>query len=291
MRERFVGMALVNLATLVWATNMVLGRWLRVAIGPISLAAGRFIVATSILLVLLYRMPPEERRLRRDIKALVGMALTGVVIFMPTLYWGLRYTTAVNATLINGTGPLITGVLAGLFLKEPMSPYQVQGAVLGLVGVGWLISGGSLAFWSGFTINLGDVLVLFSVTLWSVYSIIGRRAMQYRSVLSVTAFSALLGLPFLLAGAFWEARYIPVTWSWQVLLAVVYIGVFPTVVGFLAWNEGVRRLGPSGAMVFYNMLPVYGALLGALLLHEPLGMTHLIGGLLIIGAGFWAGRK
>jgi len=72
-------------------------------------------------------------------------------------------------------------------------------------------------------------------------------------------------------------------------LAVVYIGVFPTVVGFLAWNEGVRRLGPSGAMVFYNMLPVYGALLGALLLHDPLGMTHLIGGLLIIGAGFWAG--
>ncbi|NIV38684.1 MAG: EamA family transporter, partial [Anaerolineae bacterium] len=76
----------------------------------------------------------------------------------------------------------------------------------------------------------------------------------------------------------------------RVLLALVYIGIFPTVIGFLSWNAGVRRLGASGAMVFYNTLPLYGALLGIVFLQESLGLYHLVGGLLIAGGGIWAAR-
>jgi drug/metabolite transporter (DMT)-like permease len=64
----------------------------------------------------------------------------------------------------------------------------------------------------------------------------------------------------------------------------------PTVIGFLTWNEAVRRLGSSGAMVFYNTLPLYGALLGVLLLGESIGWSHLLGGGLIIGGGLYAAR-
>jgi drug/metabolite transporter (DMT)-like permease len=60
--------------------------------------------------------------------------------------------------------------------------------------------------------------------------------------------------------------------------------------GFLAWNAGVRRLGPSGAMVFYNTLPLYGTLLGVLFLGESIGPTHLLGGGLIVAGGLWAAR-
>ena len=70
----------------------------------------------------------------------------------------------------------------------------------------------------------------------------------------------------------------------------LYIGFAPTLVGFLAWNAGVRRLGASGAMVFYNMLPLYGALLGRLFLGESIGLVHLISGALIVGGGLWALR-
>jgi drug/metabolite transporter (DMT)-like permease len=76
----------------------------------------------------------------------------------------------------------------------------------------------------------------------------------------------------------------------RLLLSVLYIGIAPTVVGFLAWNAGVRRLGASGAMVFYNTLPLYGALLGTLFLGESIGLAHLLGGVLIIGGGLWAAR-
>jgi drug/metabolite transporter (DMT)-like permease len=50
-------------------------------------------------------------------------------------------------------------------------------------------------------------------------------------------------------------------------------------------------MGASGAMVFYNTLPLYGALMGWLLLSEEIGPNHWIGGALIIGGALWAGRR
>jgi drug/metabolite transporter (DMT)-like permease len=285
-----IGIGLVNVATLAWATNMTLGRWLRDEIGPLTLAASRFFIASLIFAALLKRQPAPERRLGADRWLLVGMALTGVAIFGPTLYLGLRYTTAVNATLINGLGPLITGLLAALLIGEPMTGRQVGGAIVGLLGVIVLISGGSLAFWKQATLNMGNLIVLGAVLLWALYSVLGRRVMHHRSALSATAFSAFLGLPLLLLAAAWELQALPVQVSLQLVLIVLYIGVVPTVVGFLAWNEGVRRLGSSGAMVFYNTLPLYGALLGTLFLGESIGLAHLIGGTLIAGGGIWATR-
>jgi drug/metabolite transporter (DMT)-like permease len=288
--DRLVGAGLVNLATLTWATNMTLGRWLRDDIGPLTLAAARFLIASLCFAVLLQRRPPEERRLGRDRWSLLGMALSGVILFAPALYLGLRFTPAVNATLINGFGPLITGLLAALLIREPMSRRQVAGAVLGLVGVMGLISRGSLAFWQAVRGNPGDLIVLGAVGLWGLYSVLGRQAMRRRSALSATALSSFLGLPVLLLAAFWEMQVLRIQASPQLILAVLYIGVAPTVIGFLSWNAGVRRLGSSGAMVFYNTLPLYGALLGHLFLGESLGPAHLVGGALIVGGGLWAPR-
>jgi drug/metabolite transporter (DMT)-like permease len=284
------GIGLVNLATLTWATNMVLGRWLRDDIGPLTLAASRFLISSLVFAVLLMGRPVADRRMGEDRWLLLGMALTGVTLFAPTLYLALRFTTAVNATLINGLAPLLTGLLATLLIREPMSRVQVTGAVVGLVGILILISGGSLAFWQGADVNPGDLIGLGAVALWALYSVLGRRVMRHHSALSATAFSAFLGLPLLLLAAAWELQRFPVHIRPELILAVLYIGIAPTVIGFLAWNAGVRRLGASGAMVFYNTLPLYGAVLGTLALGESLGPAHLVGGVLILGGGVWAAR-
>jgi drug/metabolite transporter (DMT)-like permease len=289
-RTALAGIGLVNLATIVWTTNMILGRWLRNDIGPLTLAASRFFIASVLFAILLRRRPPEERRLGPDRWLLLGMAFSGVAIFSPTLYLGLRSTTAVNATLISGLGPLITGVMASLLIQESMSRRQLGGAMAGLAGVAILISGGSLTFWRTMEFNVGDLIVLVAVTLWAVYSVLGQRVMRRRSALSTTAFSAFLALPFLLPAAAWEAQTLPMNLGPWLLPFVVYIGIAPTVVGFVSWNEGVRRLGSGRAALFYNTLPLYGALFGYLLLNEPIGPAHLVGGALIIAGGVWAAR-
>lgn len=286
---RVNGILLLNLATFTWATNMVLGRSMRDNIGPLTLAAARFLIASLLYLAILQRRVPEERHLGQDRWRLLGMALS-VVVFSPTLYLGLRHTPVVNATLINGFGPLITGLLAALLIREPMSKRQLAGAIVGLAGVTILISEGSLAVWKTVRGNKGDLIVLGAVALWGLYSVLGRRAMRRRSTLSATALSTFLGLPILTFAAAVELKTFPIQARTEHLLAVLYIGIGPTVIGFLSWNAGVRRLGPSGAMVFYNTLPLYGAILGVVFLGETIGLTHLLGGLLIVSGGLAAAR-
>lgn len=286
--QRLIGIVYVNLASFVWATNMVLGRWLRDDIGPFSLSAARFVVASMIFAVIIRTLPAEERRCGNDCGMLVLMALTGVVLFSPVLYWGLHYTTAINCILINALSPMVTGLLAVWLLREPFTRQQVAGAVIGFCGVAWLISGGSFNFWSIASLNVGDVIVLVAVVIWGLYSVVSRKIMHHRSALSATALSVFIGTPILCMLAIGELQATPPHLAPMGILAVIYIGAVPAAIGFSLWNEGLARLGPNVATAFVNTLPLYGVVLGYLFLNEPLGAPHLIGGLLIIGGGLLA---
>lgn len=287
-RKQALGVIFVNLATLCWATNAVLGRWLRDDIGPLTLTTLRFTVATAFFGILLRSRAVQERRYGKDKWWILGMGLAGVVGFSPLLYLGLRYSTAVNSSLIQGFSPLITALIAGLIIHEPVTRRQLAGAVLGLVGVAGLLSGGSLTFLLRLQFNPGDLILLASAVVWAFYAVFGRRVMRNRSPIAATALSNFISLPLIAAAAAFEVQHIPLNLRMETIAAIIHICVVPTIIGYWSWNRGVTTLGAGGAMVFYNTLPLYGAVLGAALLGEPLGLIHFVFGGLIVAGGLWA---
>jgi drug/metabolite transporter (DMT)-like permease len=60
------------------------------------------------------------------------------------------------------------------------------------------------------------------------------------------------------------------------------LAIFGTVIAFVWYYEGVKAIGPSRTAVFNNLVPVFGIVFGALLLHEPILMSMIIGGTLVI---------
>ena len=287
-RKKTLGVLFVNLATMCWATNAVLGRWLRDDIGPLTLTALRFTVATAFFGILLRGRPSQERRYGKDKWWIIAMGLAGVVGFSPLLYLGLRYSTAVNGALIQGFSPLITALIAGLIIQEPVTRRQQVGAILGIIGIAGLISNGSLTFLLRLRFNPGDLILLAAAVLWSFYAVFGRRVMRSRSPVAATALSNFISLPLIAAAAAFELQHIAIKLRIETIAAIVHICVVPTIIGYWSWNRGVTTLGAGGAMVFYNTLPLYGAILGAALLGEPLGMIHYSFGGLIIAGGLWA---
>ena len=288
---------LVNLATLIWASNITLGRVLRHDIAPSTLGAARFTVAALIFLGLWLKtrksspvnQPGSESRSTQQ-KSIywiwsLGMALCGVFGFTILLYLALRYTTASHAALINAVSPLVTALLAALVLKERFTFPLVAGSCLSLLGVGLVIgiSPGNPGETSQMLI--GDLLCVLAAIIWGMYSIFSRIATRKSSSLQVTAVSIWMALPLLYLSAAVEWRASPPALTLPVLLGVLYIGIFPSVVAYLAWNEGVLRVGPNQAMAFYNTLPVYGALFGVLLLGESLSWGLLLGGGMVIAGG------
>jgi len=278
----------VNLSCLMWAGNFVLARSLREEVGPLMLTISRFVVASLFYAVILGRSAVRERLLLKDWALLAAMTLTGVLGFPLLLYQGLQFTTATNAVLINATSPLMTAGLAAILIKERLFPRHVLGGVITFFGVALIVSGGSFERLHQWHVNFGDLYVLLAAGLWGLYSVISRWATRSRSVFSVTAISTWMALPLFLGAAAAGCEPAPTHWDWYLLLAIVYIGIFPSGAAFLSWNEGVRRVGANRAMVFYNMLPVYGVILGVILLGESLGAEHFIGGSLILAGSLMA---
>jgi drug/metabolite transporter (DMT)-like permease len=288
---------LVNLATLIWASNISLGRLLRNDITPSILGAARFTVAAVIFLAL-WLKSQQSLLTRRPVSQLLsfqqknlawiwplGMALSGVFGFTILLYLALRYTTASHAALINAVSPLVTALLAALFLKERFTLTLVGGSFISLLGVGLVIGITPGESGAASRTLLGDLLCVLAAIIWGMYSIFSRLATRKSSSLQATAASIWMALPLLYISALAEWQASPPKLTLPVVLAVIYIGIFPSVIAYLAWNEGVRRVGPNQAMAFYNTLPVYGALLGVLLLGERLSWGLLVGGGMVIAGG------
>jgi|WetSurMetagenome_2_1015567.scaffolds.fasta_scaffold00104_24 drug/metabolite transporter (DMT)-like permease len=286
-----IGIVCVNLATFVWATNMALGRWLKDDIGPLSLSAGRFIVASFFFALLLRHLPPKERRIGEDRWPLIAMAITGTALFSPVLYFGLHYTTAVNSTIINALSPLLTGIVAGWLIRERLSVRQATGAITGLIGVVILISGGPVVFRLTASLNIGDLIVFVAVIIWAFYSVFASKVMRHRSSFSATALSTFIGTPFLCLFAVSEIMSVSPNLGLKTVLSIIYLGIFPAAIGFYAWNKGVKLLGPGRAAIFVNTLPLYGAALGFIFLDESIGPEHLIGGALIVCGGIMAAKN
>lgn len=299
--NRITAYLLVNLATLFWASNIAIGRALRDSIGPVTLSTLRFsiggLIFALILFVLSRRGQSQQilpgRHQLREWAVLLGMGLSGVFAFSILLYLALQYTTAGHAALLIATGPLFTLLFSSIFQRQPVRLRPAVGMLISLAGVAVVIGGDALLPGGAPGLNLGDLLALLASALWGFYSILARQATSNRSTLSATAVSTWLAVPLLVLAATFELPGSPPTLSPALAAGAVYIGIFPTVGGFLAWNEGVRRVGPSQAMAFYNMLVVYGAMLSVLFLGEQLSAQVVAGGILVVAGGVtaaWSGK-
>ena len=73
-------------------------------------------------------------------------------------------------------------------------------------------------------------------------------------------------------------------WSWGTAVVVLYLGLFPSVLGYVFWNRAVEEVGASVAGLFMHLMPVFGSLLAWLFLGERLLWFHLVGiGLIFAG--------
>lgn len=90
--------------------------------------------------------------------------------------------------------------------------------------------------------------------------------------------------------AYHETRLVPLPVTGEVVWIFIYLGIFASVAAFICWNWSVSKVGPVKATVFYNLIPLYAAVLSPLFLQEALSWLHVAGGLLIIGGvmlGVW----
>jgi drug/metabolite transporter (DMT)-like permease len=272
------------LAPLFWAGNFVFGKPLLEALPPFGINLVRWVLACLVLVPLTLTLEGRfPRPARHQWPALVAMALTGVVLFNALVYLSLLYTTSTNAALINGTTPILTMVLAAAIGLDRLTGRRLAGALVSLVGVGWIVSRGSLGALIGLSFNRGDLIMLVAALTWAIYTILLNRMRGALSPLATLTIVAVLAVPPLGVIGGYELMSRPIgTITPTVVVGLIYISVLASVAAFMAWSVGIKGIGAARGSIFLNLIPVFTAVIAVLTLGERIGLVQLIGGSLVI---------
>jgi drug/metabolite transporter (DMT)-like permease len=274
---------LLGLVMLFWAGNSITGRAVRGDIPPFTLAFGRWLVAVLVLAPFAVRRLVAEREAAlAGWRWILALGVLGIVCFNAFIYSGLHYTTAANALLLQASIPALVLVLDRMIFGTRAGRLQIAGVVASTLGVVWIVFRGDASALSSLRLGLGDALVLCGVVVWALYTVLLRR----KPAISASSFLLLVFLIGALAMAplaVWEWRQgLAVDWSPRVLAAFAYVGVFPSVLAYFIYNTATARLGAGRAGQAITLMPLFGALLSALLLGERLESYHLAGMTLIL---------
>lgn len=287
--RRVRAIALLTLAPLFWSINWVVGRGLADHVPPLAMTFYRWLFAIVILAPFALPQVLRDRALiARHWKALAALGVTGVGIHNALAYLGLRYTTATNGVILNSFIPILIVAMSWLALRERMSRAQVAGVVVSLAGVLTILSKGSLAAIVGLRFNGGDLLIVLSMAMWAAYTIGLRYRPAGMGMLSFLFVIACIGdLSVLPLYAVESALGEPMTWTWDIALAIGAVALLSSVLAYVFWNRGVEALGAGVAGLFVHLMPVFGIILAWLVLGEHLALYH-VAGIALILAGIYA---
>jgi drug/metabolite transporter (DMT)-like permease len=270
-----------------WAGNLVLGRGLAETMPPVTLAVGRWLVALLLLLPFVLRGLWHQRELLWQQRWLIllcgGFGIAG---YNALAYVALQTVPAVNVAFLNSTLPLMIPVAAFLLSRDRVSRQTLAGIAVSFAGICWIVSRGNLAALLALHFEHADLLVLLAILNYAVYSVLLRRRSPALDPLVFLAATMAAGLLVLLPFWIWElhAGAVIPTDSASVA-AVLYIGIFASLLAFILWNRCVAMLGAAVTGVSFHLVAVFTALLAFILLGEPVQGFHALGILLIL-AGF-----
>jgi drug/metabolite transporter (DMT)-like permease len=275
------------LVALFWGGTFIAGRIVAPAMPHMIAAAGRFAVACVLLVLLAYKLEGGLPRLtRQQLLATFALGLTGIFLYNLCFFAALSRMPAGRTALIVALNPIVVALALAMFFGERLGALKWSGIGIAFAGAAIVITRGDLA---GALHNIsrslgtGELLMFCAISGWAAYTIIGRHALKGLSPIAATTYASLWGLALLAVGAAFEWPALDSrALSWQVLTSILYLGVCGTVIGFIWYYEGIKAIGPARTAVFNNLVPVFGITFGAVVLGEPILISMIVGGLLVI---------
>ena len=268
----------------IWGGTFIAGRVLALALPAAVGSLLRYVVAVAALLVAARWLEGGLPRLtRRQVAGTLLLGATGIFAYNLFFLGALARLPASRTSLIIALNPVVTIAAASLLMGERLSPRRWLGVAVALAGVWIVVSRGDVLGSVTGAVGLGELLMFGGVCSWAAYTLIGRRVLAGLSPLAATTWAALWGTALLALAAAPDLAALRLEdLTAPVVLSVLYLGVLGTSVAFVWYYQAVQRLGAARTVIFNNLVPVFGASFGVLLLGEPLLPSMLLGGAVAI---------
>jgi drug/metabolite transporter (DMT)-like permease len=279
----WVGAAIATTVVL-WGSAFVAIRVALRGYGPIELAAGRYVVASVLFGVVMIILRPAAPR-RAHLPRIAFLGVSGFALYNFALNIGEQTVTAGAAALIVGIVPLLTALLAALFLGEALRSRLVLGLMISFGGSALIAlgEGGGVRFESG-----ALFLLIAAVSLASYFVLQKPLLLEFRG-LELTAYAVWAGTLLMLPASFRIPGQL-VTAPLEATLSVLFLGVFPGALAYVTWAYALARRPASQIAQYLFAAPLVSAALGLVLIHERLPLLALVGGAVTL-AGVAVGQR
>lgn len=275
-----------------WGSAFATSKMIVLHVAPEVGAVLRFGLGALLMMGILFRRSAHPVPVRAAWGRIAAVGLIGVAAFNTAFFRGLSLAPASDAAVIIPTlSPVLTAAAGMIFLGEPASLRRLSGLGISL--------GGSVLFFWGVIAHtqgqgtriFGDLFLLGAAASWAAYSIVSRPLLMKIGALPATAWSLLLGSAVLFLISMPRLAAVPwTTLPAQFWLVLAYLAIFPTVIAYLLWMEGIRVIGSGPATSFMFLAPVSGLLLAALLLGDRPTPAQGVGGALMLFGVWWMNR-
>ncbi len=267
---------------LIWSTTPLAIKWSAEGAGFAFAVASRMVIGLTVaaLILAIWRVGfPLHRRARASYLA-GGLSMFAA---MTLTYWGAQYIHSGLVSVLFGLSPLVTGLLAPLWLKEEsLTPAGVAGMLLGLGGLA-VIFGDSHEIGGAHAVA-GVAALLAAVTLYSAGLVWIKRIGDDSPPLATTAGALVVALPFF--GVVWwmQGGETPAHIPMRAGAAILYLGVFGSVLGFALYYYVIKHLETGKVALITLITPVLALWLGSLLNGEQVS-ARVWAGTALIGIG------
>jgi drug/metabolite transporter (DMT)-like permease len=277
--ERLDGRALVAIAIalLTWSSAYAAIAYALPAFTPGEVAFARLLIGSLCFAVLL-RVKRVPLPARRDWPLLALLGVLGLTVYHLCLNYAETRIASGTAAILISLVPAATAAVSALWLRERLALRTWVGLAVALLGTVLVV----LASGQRVEVDPKALLVLVCVMVSAIF-FVGQKALFARnSMLGVTAFAFFAGtlaaLPF-----GWHLPQALLAASWAHIGALLWLGIAPTFVGYLAWNMAVNRASASRVSSFIYLSPPIALLIGWLWLHEVPNALILVGGAITVG--------
>lgn len=244
---------------------------------------------SGVIVLLLFLMVRKKLRLLplREAVVFAALGFLGVFLHNSIQAYALQTVSAGMSGLIIAANPIVIALLGSLILHERLTGAAIAGILLAACGVLVIISRGDFSILLQRDFSVGELLIVFSVFTWALFSVLSRKALRRTSPELGMAYALTFGwifstIPFILTRGVAE---IP-TISALIWANILFLGIFCSALAYLFWYDALQALQASEVGVFLYINPVVAVIISALFLGETVTFSMLSGGALVF-FGVW----
>src|SRR5699024_5127005 len=264
------------MCVIIWGSNFVFGKILVQYFSPSMLTTLRLLCIVLFLFILqgVYR---NQRKMikRRDLLALIFLGIFGVFVNQWSFFVGLETADPTTAALILALTPIVTALLAVIFLREKITTRMIIGSVIAIVGIFYVVTNGSL---SSVQVDEGLGWIIVTMVTFAIMIIMTRFLVQSIHPFYITLYTNVVGLIVSLPFAFLYDNEVIISRNIAPWLLLVVTAVIVHGLANLLWNQHIQHVQASKASILSNLEPFVAMVVGFILLAKPITSIEFLGG-------------